>query len=340
VIGALTAIPWVVLALSFVFAVAVVDLVRRHAVRRRLMDIPNERSSHTTPTARGGGLGVVVVVSVLWLATIGASASLWRLELMLCVAAMLAVATVGWLDDRSSLRVGPRLAVHVLSGVAVAALSVRIGWHWWIGLWWVLWAVSSINVVNFMDGIDGLIASQVTIAMLHFAWLAPSSALARPMALAVAGASAGFLVWNWPPARIFLGDVGSGALGFALVFAGALTMAARSTDVVRVYLPLFPLFLDAAWTLVRRARRGERLTSAHRSHLYQRLANGGWGHRRVSALYAIAAIAGAFVASMPAPTLRWTLTVAYCALVIVSMSILDRRAGDLAGPHRVPSPAR
>jgi UDP-N-acetylmuramyl pentapeptide phosphotransferase/UDP-N-acetylglucosamine-1-phosphate transferase len=250
---------------------------------------------------------------------------------------MLGVALVGWLDDKHGLSVRPRLAVHVVAGVAVAALGARAGWHWAVGLWWILWTVSSINVVNFMDGIDGLIAGQTVIAMGSMALLAPATGVARPFAIAVAGATSGFLLWNWPPARIFLGDVGSGSLGFALALAGALVVAEGEVGFVRVFLPLFPLFLDAAVTMYRRARRGERITTAHRSHLYQRLANGGWGHGRVSLLYAALATLGALVALVPEQDTRWMLVIAYGVLILTLGGVLDARAARL-NDARSPSP--
>jgi UDP-N-acetylmuramyl pentapeptide phosphotransferase/UDP-N-acetylglucosamine-1-phosphate transferase len=317
---------------SFVLATGAVEVVRRHALRNRLLDVPNDRSSHTVPTARGGGLGVITVVALLWSGAIVAWAPPARVELTLCLAAMVSVAAVGWLDDKGGLGVRPRLLVHVLAGGTLAVLSARVGWHWTIALWWALWTVSSINVVNFMDGIDGLIASQTVIAALSIATLAPADGLARPFALAIAGATGGFLLWNWPPARIFLGDVGSGALGFALVLAGALVVSERGADFVRAFCPLFPLFLDAAWTILRRARRGERLTAAHRSHLYQRLANGGWGHARVTVLYAAAATMGALIAAVPAAAWRWSLFLLYGAAVAATGWRLSN-AADRAEPR-------
>jgi UDP-N-acetylmuramyl pentapeptide phosphotransferase/UDP-N-acetylglucosamine-1-phosphate transferase len=324
--GALSMQLLLLLLGCFVLAAAAVDLVRRHALRRRQLDIPNDRSSHSVPTPRGGGLGVVVVVAAAWVWVLVAWRQPRSVELPLCIAAMVVVAGVGWLDDRRGLGVSPRLGVHLLAGVAVAGLSARLGWPWWIGAAWLVWTVSSINVINFMDGIDGLIASQTMIAALSIAWLATPEGLARPFALAVTGVASGFLVWNWPPARIFLGDVGSGALGFALVLLGALVMAEGETDLARAFLPLFPLFLDAAWTMVRRARRGERITTAHRSHLYQRLANGGWGHRRVTLLYGAAAVVGALVAAVSAPAWEWPLVAAYAFTVVALGHSLDQRA--------------
>jgi Fuc2NAc and GlcNAc transferase len=248
--------------------------------------------------------------------------------------ALLGVAAVGWIDDRRGLGVRVRLMVHLLSGSAVAQLAVAeasatrtfsaaVALMW---LCWLLWTASAINVVNFMDGIDGLVASQGAIAMGSIAWLAPASGLARPFGLLVGAACVGFLVWNWPPARIFLGDVGSGSLGFLLAVAGALLFREVDLDPVRIYLPLFPLFLDSAWTMLRRLRNRERLTVAHRSHLYQRLANGPWGHGRVTLVFVVAALAGALVATVDNAASRWVLTGAYAVLVLRLGMSLDRRA--------------
>jgi len=320
---------------SFLLSAGAVDLVRRRALHRKLLDIPNDRSSHTVPTPRGGGLGAIAVIAAVWLWALVARRAQLSVELPLCIAAMIAVAAVGWIDDRRGLSVAPRLGVHLMAGAIVAALSTRLGWPWWIGLGWLVWVVSSINVVNFMDGIDGLIASQTMIAAASIAFLSSADGLARPFALVVAGAATGFLVWNWPPAKIFLGDVGSGALGFALVLLGVLAVAEGNADFVRAFVPLFPLFLDAGTTLVRRARRGERITTAHRSHLYQRLANGGWGHRRVTTLYGAAAIAGASVATVPGAQLRWMFVLIYALLVLIIGQRLDR----LAAPRPAITPS-
>jgi UDP-N-acetylmuramyl pentapeptide phosphotransferase/UDP-N-acetylglucosamine-1-phosphate transferase len=162
----------------------------------------------------------------------------------------------------------------------------------------LFWTVSAINVINFMDGIDGLIGGTMVVYALH-AWHFARDASAQSFAAALAGASAGFVVWNWSPARIFMGDVGSGALGVMLTVAAALAVAGTSPwSVVAVLLPLAPLFLDATVTLFRRWRRGERLSQAHRSHLYQRLANGRFGHAWTSTVYiaaaALAAVAARF----------------------------------------------
>jgi UDP-N-acetylmuramyl pentapeptide phosphotransferase/UDP-N-acetylglucosamine-1-phosphate transferase len=161
--------------------------------------------------------------------------------------------------------------------------------------WWAFWTVSAINVVNFIDGIDGLVGAQLVVFGGYVALAAPPASAARALGIAAAAASAGFLVWNWSPAKIFLGDVGSGAYGVVAVLAGVALLAATRMSLLQAFLPLAAVFLDATVTLVRRAREGARLTVAHRSHLYQRLANGPWSHAMTATVYAAAAVGGAFV---------------------------------------------
>lgn len=315
----------VLLAGSFLAAAAAVALVRLDALRRAVLDVPNARSSHTRATPRGGGLGVVVVFlagALLGGATAGGSPS--AVPLGLCLLAAAAVATVGWLDDHGGLAVGPRLLVHVLAGAATGFLALRVGLAPAFALVWLFWTISSINVVNFMDGIDGLAASQAVVAFATMAALAPAGSTARALALLGAGATAGFLCWNWAPARIFMGDVGSGTLGCLLVLVGLCVVAAARVDMVRAFLPLFPFFLDATWTMVRRARNGERITEAHRSHLYQRLANGGWGHARVTLAFAAAALPGAAIAQVDSGAVRWALIAVWGAAVVAVGAMLDR----------------
>lgn len=293
----LPAVPWLIAAAALLLADATVRLARRYTLRRGVLDVPNARSSHSVPTPRGGGLGVVASVlgvggpalwmtGVSWAVIVGAGA------------AVAAVAAVGWVDDHRPLPVRVRFAIHLLAGCAVAVLADR--WLPWPGAarllmaaWWLFWTVSAVNVVNFMDGIDGLVGSQLALYALYVVLLAPPASATALLGVAVAAASLGFLRWNWAPAAIFLGDVGSGAYGLLAVLLGlGLVVPGDVGSIVRAYLPLFPLFLDASTTLVRRMRAGERVTTPHRSHLYQRLANGPWGHARTSLAYAMAAALG------------------------------------------------
>jgi Fuc2NAc and GlcNAc transferase len=215
------------------------------------------------------------------------------------VVAVAVLAFVGWLDDRGSVRITLRLGVHFMCGVAVALLVNEIAplpgvfQLVWLA-WWVLWTAASINIVNFMDGLDGMIASQGIVYGVFLFALSTDSTLGGRLGLILAAACLGFLVWNWSPAKVFMGDVGSGPLGLFFVIGGALAL--ENAPAALVFLPLFPLFLDALLTILIRLRRRERITDAHRSHLYQRLANGRYGHARVTSLYAFAAGIGALVA--------------------------------------------
>lgn len=289
--------------------------------RRAMLDRPSARSSHAMPTPRGGGAVLVVV----YLVVCGVCLPAVSHAFMWAAAAIGLVAVVGWMDDRSSLSPRLRLVVHVVAGGMLvpfasaypyAALPAPV---WAAGI--VAWTVSAINVVNFMDGIDGLIASQMALFAGHIYLISPAGA-AGVQALTLAGACIGFLIWNWPPARVFLGDVGSGALGVIYVIGGIL--ATEHVHPVYAFLPLYPLFLDALVTLVRRAGRGERLSEPHRSHLYQRLANGSWGHRRVTVLYFVVSAGGAVIVWTP-DALRAALAVGYALFVVLLGSRLEPR---------------
>jgi Fuc2NAc and GlcNAc transferase len=314
-------VSWTVTVAAALLTVAGVGALRMFALRSSMLDTPNARSSHTQATPRGGGAAILVVF------VIGAAVIFARRqaasELFLTLVAGCFVGLVGWLDDRRSVSVRVRLAVHLMAGACMTFAGLRSGLPAYAALWWGFCAVAAINVVNFMDGIDGLIASQSFIFGLAVFLLAPAESDARELAALLVSTSAGFLVWNWPPARIFLGDVGSGFLGFAWLGVGLLAAERSGDSFLRVFLPLLPLCLDALVTLWRRQRNGERITEAHRSHLYQRLANGGWGHRRVTLVYALAAAIGALVA-LVFPIIAWPAYAAYVLAVLLVGSALDR----------------
>jgi glycosyltransferase WbpL len=269
-------------------------LIRARAVRRGVLDMPNERSSHSTATPRGGGAAIVLVVNAasLVLQWLGA------LPRGLCAVLLgggLAVALVGFLDDRRTLLPGVRFAVHLgaaawalwclggLPPLRFGAEVVPLGWPGQalalVGIVWVL------NLFNFMDGIDGIAAAEAVFVSLAggLLGLLVGTAQGVPAIAWIFGAAcAGFLFWNWPPARIFMGDVGSGYLGYLIaVFA----LAASHADPAAVWVWLIlggVFFADATVTLVRRGARGERVHEAHRSHAYQRLARRWSSHRRVT----------------------------------------------------------
>jgi UDP-N-acetylmuramyl pentapeptide phosphotransferase/UDP-N-acetylglucosamine-1-phosphate transferase len=158
----------------------------------------------------------------------------------------------------------------------------------------------------------------------HLAVHANGQTEAVIFAAGLVGAALGFLWWNWEPAKIFMGDSGSGALGLACVVGGLLVLR-NGGGLVATFLPLYPIFLDATVTLIHRATRGERITEAHRSHLYQRLANGGLGHAPVTLLYAGAA-AAAIPISLASPGSRIPVFAGYGLLVAVAGVLFSRRA--------------
>jgi Fuc2NAc and GlcNAc transferase len=295
---------------AFLASAGAAGLVRRYALARSLLDFPNERSSHSVPTPRGGGLAIVVVVllGVLLLALDGRLDS--RVALALGGGGGL-VAAVGWLDDRRGVPAAIRLAVQAAAAVwavvwlrgmpqlTIGTGSVHLGPGGALlaGLA-VVWAT---NLYNFMDGIDGLAAAEaVTVGSAGALLLAGREPSLAIIAILTAAAAAGFLLWNWPPARLFMGDVGSGFLGFLF---GALAVASENAHALPalVWLVLLgPFFVDATVTLIRRMVRGERWLSAHRSHAYQRAVQAGWSHGRVTGVVVWLSVALGVLGSLAA----------------------------------------
>jgi UDP-N-acetylmuramyl pentapeptide phosphotransferase/UDP-N-acetylglucosamine-1-phosphate transferase len=284
---------------AFVLSAFGVGVTLLYAGRAGIVDIPNQRSSHSVPTPRGGGIALVgslLIVGGYQAVRTGAQ-PLWIDAIL--AAALLALMLLGWLDDHRSIRAEIRLPLHVLCALAIVPLvnsvapipsNLNVLWL----TWWVFWAAASINIVNFMDGIDGMVACQGIVYGCFLFSVLPSEQFGAGFGIILAAACFGFLLWNWRPAKLFMGDVGSGPLGFAMVIGGALALERVGPSLI--FLPLFPLYLDALVTLLLRVRRGEKLTEAHRSHLYQRAANAGLGHAVVSLTYALAAAIGALVA--------------------------------------------
>ena len=270
---------------------AVTAIVRRRALAHGRLDVPNARSSHSVPTPRGGGLAIVAVVLVATVIV----AALAGLPVSACAALVIgggSVALVGHWDDLKGLPILPRLAVHCAAAViAVGALadagSVFPALHFAVAFTLLVLAVLwSINLFNFMDGIDGLAASQATFVFLSSAVLiaiSPGPDTSSLSLLAVtAGACAGFLCWNWPPARIFMGDVGSGFLGFWVAAVALVLDRAGMLSVWTTTILMSVFIADASVTLLRRMARRERWHEPHRSHAYQALARRWHGHRRVT----------------------------------------------------------
>lgn len=261
--------------------------IRRYALSGGLLDEPNARSSHQVATPRGGGLAIVVVFVLGCLA--------WQLlgwlaasSCAVLVGAGLLVAVLGFIDDHRHVGAGWRLLGHFLAaagallwlgGYAVlpSALAAALGLPGWlIGVVSVLYLVWLLNLYNFMDGIDGIAAVEALSVCLGMALIYALGGQGDllPAPLLLAAAVSGFLRWNFPPARIFMGDVGSGFLGLVL---GILSLQAALSDLALfwAWLILLGVFVvDATWTLLRRLSRGKKPYEAHRTHAYQ------WASRR------------------------------------------------------------
>ena len=282
----------------------------------RLLDLPNERSLHQTPTPRTGGLAIMgsVLVGLVALALAGVwptsqgptgwfgwPTSIWIVGLT----SLLAV--VSFLDDRRGLPIMVRFGVHLASAVMLtvgAQLTVsqidmprigtfELGWlSLIVSIAFLVWMT---NLYNFMDGMDGFAAGMTLLGagfLASLAWRAEHR-LILVLSLLLAVAALGFLAHNFPPAKIFMGDVGSVPSGFLI---GALILLGCRDGLFTVWVPLMlfsPFIIDATATLIRRAARGERVWIAHRTHYYQRLVLLGWGHRKtVLAEYGLMMVCG------------------------------------------------
>lgn len=265
-----------------VVSTALTWIARRRAIARGLLDVPNARSSHTLPTPRGGGVGFVSVIltSMLILKLSGSLISEIVVGLAACSGA---IAVVGLVDDRRGLPAVTRFLVHAAAaGITLWLLFEALGdsavvaerWRWLTLAVLLLGTIWSVNLFNFMDGIDGIAASQslfMSLAAAGFVMTVPDAVGWAALLLATAGATAGFLVWNWPPARIFMGDIGSGFLGF---WFAALGIAMHLDRVLSIWVSLIlgmAFIADASVTLGRRVLSGQRWYEAHRTHAYQNL---------------------------------------------------------------------
>lgn len=324
------------LVLSGIAAWALTFLVLRYATARELLDHPNHRSSHSAPTPRGGGLSIVLVV----LFTLSLLMYWHKLPLTLAVPMLCAGATialVGFIDDHQPLASGLRFAIQFLT-VAICLIfyrpwaPVQLG-NWSISSPWLLYPLFLVgtlwmsNLYNFMDGIDGIAGIEaVTVALAAaFVKLYQGELGWAILLFSIGGSSAGFLYWNWSPARIFMGDVGSGFLGlmFAFCLIGA---SAEHPGELWSWIILLGVFVaDATTTLIKRLIRREHILSAHNSHAYQRLARRFGSHRVVTIMVLVVNIVWLMPLSLLAafqPDVGWL----YCLLALSPLVLFA--AGD------------
>ncbi|WP_104962347.1 glycosyltransferase family 4 protein [Pseudomonas sp. XWY-1] len=315
--------------------------LRRYALARSVMDVPNARSSHTVPTPRGGGVAIVLT---FLLAMIGLMLSgTEQINTLLAVGGAGAlIAVIGFMDDHGHIAARWRLLGHFVAAAWMLGWLgglpplVMFGWTlelgWFGGLLAAFYLVWLLNLYNFMDGIDGIASVEAITACLGAAWLYWLAGLGGTavLPLLLAASVSGFLYWNFPPAKIFMGDAGSGFIGIVL---GGLSLQAAwvSPSMFWCWLILLGVFIvDATYTLVRRLLRGDKVYEAHRSHAYQ-FASRAYG-KHLPVTVAVAAL-----------NVCWLLPIAYCvaqlgldgavgvvlAYVPLILLAIRYRAGDL-----------
>ena len=327
------------LAGSFALSWLLTGRVLAYLRHKAILDHPNDRSSHSIPTPRGGGWGVMLTLLPAWtLIAVTADDPLHALPILAGAVALMAVS---WMDDRRGLGPAPRFLAQIaavaagLSALPGGALPggalpgdglvfqgllpfwadrlvAAVGWLWFV------------NLFNFMDGIDGLAGSEAASIGAGLALVASLGALDPALALyglAAAGAALGFLMWNWHPAKLFMGDVGSVPLGFTLGWL-LLVLAASGLWVAALLIPAYFL-ADATFTLLRRLAEGKKVWQAHREHFYQKATQRGRNHAQVVRLV-LALNAALLLLAVASLALGWTVLPAGAAAVVLLLALLAR----------------
>jgi UDP-N-acetylmuramyl pentapeptide phosphotransferase/UDP-N-acetylglucosamine-1-phosphate transferase len=309
-------LSWVLL--HFAVAVAGTWLAIRYAVRRKLLDQPGERRSHGMATPRGGGIAIVVAV-LLGIAWLAIRQPVHALPLTLCGLGLVLVAGIGWVDDHVPLPAWPRLLVQALAASMVAwathwATAVMLDAVFAFGLVMVM-----VNMWNFMDGIDGLAASQTGIAAVGLVLVLGPGPWAW-LGIGLFAAIAGFLPFNFPRARVFLGDVGSGALGYLLALLILAAFIGQRSQWPFLLLPVSVFLIDAGFTLALRMLRRERWWEPHVQHAYQSWSRQLGSHVPVTMTYAVSSLFAVILMlsalRWPQPLLNWACGAWYGLLVL------------------------
>ena len=282
---------WVLLSLlSFALSSIGIRIVLRR-FSQRFIDVPNQRSSHTQPTPRGGGIAFVaaflVTAGIAVAVTPGQTGGAPSL-LKGAILVLLPLWLVGTIDDARGLSARTRYLVQLIAaGLAVYlfgsfagfdAMLGRFGTAWLTPLLSVIAITALINFYNFMDGLDGIVGGSCAVQLAFFALY-----LHQPGWWLLVAALVAFLFWNWPPAKIFMGDSGSTVLGAAVALA--LLRAPDASTMWWAGSVTAPVLGDAVFTLTRRLLKRENIFEAHKSHIYQRLNQSGWSHQRVAGTY-------------------------------------------------------
>lgn len=331
---------------AFWIALLVTRQICNPASWLHVLDHPNERSLHSQPVPRTGGVAILTGVAAAGLLLAGVGDDVPSVVGWIASGAAV-VAVLSLIDDHRGLPVRVRLLGQLASAGLVTGGGLWLGsvdlpgvsWAWHAGVGVVvsaLYLVWMINLYNFMDGMDGFAGGMALIGFGTFALLgvlAGNPAFGAASAI-IAAAAAGFLLFNFPPARIFMGDVGSATLG---LLAGSLSLWGARDGVFPIWVGLIvfsPFMADATVTLIRRLLRGERIWQAHRTHYYQRLVQSGWGHRK-TVLYEyglmLACGTSGVLGQSLGPAGQWTLIIGWCliyALLAVVVSRFERSAAQ------------
>ncbi len=312
------------------FALVVSMLLNRWFISERaplrILDAPNQRSLHQHPTPRTGGIAILAGVAAGWVLL--ASTGVWPHQLNWIALAAAAVAAISLLDDVYDLPPAPKFAMHGLAAALLMGGGMYLPWgvfglvFTWLAIVWMT------NLFNFMDGMDGFAGGM---ALAGFTFLGLAGWLTGAQSYAVfcwlaAVSSLGFLPFNFPPARIFMGDAGSATLG---ILAAALSLWGINDGIFHLWFPLLvfsPFVVDATLTLLRRSLRREKIWQAHRTHYYQRLVQAGWGHRKtVLAEYLLMLMAGgSALVLLLMPDFRLAGLIVWFAVYILLAYVVDR----------------
>jgi UDP-N-acetylmuramyl pentapeptide phosphotransferase/UDP-N-acetylglucosamine-1-phosphate transferase len=318
------------IGLALAISAGLLWLLLRIASSALPIDRPNERSLHSLATPRVGGIAIMVAVSTTWL---------WFGVEPVILGIAVALAIISYLDDRSGLPTLARLLTHGLAAVCFVALCVT-NVPLWLAIAIIVGTVWMTNLYNFMDGSDGLAGGMAIFGFGTYAFLAwqGGNAAVAVASLAIACASVGFLLFNFPPAKVFMGDAGSIPLGF---LAAAIGVTGWQQALWPLWMPIVafgPFVVDATVTLGKRIIRGEKFWQAHRMHYYQRLVQAGWGHRRTAfaayCLMAMSAIAAAWGAHQSI-TIQWALVAVILLAYLAVGAMVDR--GWAAHQRRTPA---
>ncbi|MGH3366472.1 MAG: hypothetical protein ACRDOY_04660 [Nocardioidaceae bacterium] len=318
----------VALLVTLLSMVVVLPVLRRWGV----LDVPNQRSSHHAPTPRGGG--IAVVLGIVAGTAVGVHQGLGFAPWV--IGGVLAFAFLGLLDDLFGLSVPLRLGLQLVSAALVAVAA--LGFARTAGLVTVvavIWIVAYVNAFNFMDGVNGISSLNAALAGGWYAYLAlrMDTLVLLALGAAVAGASLGFLPWNAPRARVFLGDVGSYALGLAIAAAAMIAWRAGAHLLLAVA-PLIVYLADTGWALASRVIRGRPWREAHREHVYQRLTDAGLSH--LASATVVAGFGGlACLASLGVGVLPTVIVLALGSAVMLAYLTYPLRLAARSQPARM-----